>query len=285
MSAKKSHAPLSTDFLLDDDDSGTAWLQTWTLAMGVQAVLSSPLFKGGPGGSPQPGADPAYLGLESGSVWSPALTFSNTDTTNNITAFYSFPDSAADYGKGYSEANKFVALTGTGPGTEITSFLPVPNQVNAYVSRLDLQLIAQHNTADSTADLRIGKTVTTGADAWAYYPALNKGGDVWFNRNDAGAVYGGKGGMNWNPNHLNPGDYTYTVFLHEFGHALGLKHSFESGGVAGAVPKALDGLEYTVMGYGGFKELVGRRRQQSSNLHDPGCCRPSAHVWRRLHDE
>jgi serralysin len=85
-------------------------------------------------------------------------------------------------------------------------------------------------------------------------PALNKGGDVWFNRNDAHAVYGGKGGMNWDPDHQNPGDYTYTVYLHEFGHALGLKHSFESGGVAGAVPKELDTLEYTVMGYDAYQD-------------------------------
>jgi serralysin len=66
-------------------------------------------------------------------------------------------------------------------------------------------------------------------------------------------VFGGKGGMNWDPVHLTPGDYTYTVFMHEFGHSLGLKHSFESGGVGGAVPHAFDSLEYTLMSYDAYQ--------------------------------
>ena len=260
MSAKKPHP----DSLLgDNDDADTSW-QAWTLAMGAQAVLSSPHFKGGPGGSPPPsGADPAYLGLESGSVWTTALT-STVETTSTVTALFSFPNAASDYGKAYSETNKFVAFN----NTEIASFLSVPALANTYMSGLNLVQAAQ--SADSTADLRIGKTVTQGADAWAYYPALNKGGDVWFNRNDAGAVFGGKGGMNWDPNHLNPGDYTYTVYLHEFGHALGLKHSFENGGVAGPVPKALDTLEYTVMGYDAYQDPTDSTVDQRNWWADDG---------------
>jgi serralysin len=123
--------------------------------------------------------------------------------------------------------------------------------VNSYLSGLNL--VQNTGTSDSTADIRIAKTVTTGADAWAYYPATGRGGDAWFNRNDSGATFGGKGGMNWDPAHLTPGDYTYTVLMHEFGHSLGLKHSFESGGVAGAVPHAFDSLEYTVMSYDAYQ--------------------------------
>ena len=38
--------------------------------------------------------------------------------------------------------------------------------------------------------------------------------------------------------------------LHELGHALGLKHAQEAGGVAAtAVPSAQDSLEFTVMTY------------------------------------
>jgi serralysin len=247
MSARKPHAAL---FGSDDDDGGTQSLDLLTLIMGTQSAHDFALFKAAakPSGGGQT-ADPAYLGVDSGALWTPALT-AGSDPTGTITASFSFPNAASDYGKGYSETSKFVAFN----ATEISKFLSVPALANSYMANLNLVGVAQDSTADSTADMRIAKTVTQGADAWAYYPALNKGGDVWFNRNDAHAVYGGKGGMNWDPDHQNPGDYTYTVYLHEFGHALGLKHSFESGGVAGAVPKVLDTLEYTVMGYDAYQD-------------------------------
>jgi serralysin len=46
------------------------------------------------------------------------------------------------------------------------------------------------------------------------------------------------------------GNYYFTTALHELGHALGLKHSQETGGVANvAVPAAHDDSEYTFMSY------------------------------------
>ena len=46
------------------------------------------------------------------------------------------------------------------------------------------------------------------------------------------------------------GNYYFTTALHELGHAFGLKHSNETGGVANvAVPAAHDDSEYTVMSY------------------------------------
>jgi hypothetical protein len=178
-------------------------LDTLTLIMGAQSAHDFALFRAAakPSGGGQT-ADPAYLGVDSGTLWTPNLTYTSLDTTTAMTALYSFPNAASDYGKGYSETSKFVAFN----ATEISKFLSVPDLANSYMATLNLVQALQ--SADSTADLRIAKTVTQGADAWAYYPALNKGGDVWFNRNDAGATYGGKGGMNWDPTHENPGDYT-----------------------------------------------------------------------------
>jgi serralysin len=87
------------------------------------------------------------------------------------------------------------------------------------------------------ADIRIAQSSEANPTAHAYYPGANEGGDIWF-----GTSY----------NYRNPklGDYYHLTHIHELGHALGLKHSQEIGGVANkAVPAAHDALEYTVMSY------------------------------------
>jgi len=77
------------------------------------------------------------------------------------------------------------------------------------------------------------------AAAWASYPNnyWASGGDVWLSQ----SVIGGKPSSYW-----NPGEYGFSLLLHEFGHALGLKHPFD-----GSV--TLTGAEntgqYTVMAY------------------------------------
>ena len=46
------------------------------------------------------------------------------------------------------------------------------------------------------------------------------------------------------------GNYYFVTAMHELGHAFGLKHAQETGGVDNvAVPTAHDDLEYTVMSY------------------------------------
>ena len=200
---------------------------------------------------PPPGNDPTpyWSDVDSGQLWTSSITSTQGDAQGNLTVTFSFPDAASDYGHGYSEAGKFVAFD----SDERMSFRTVTAQVNSFLSGLNLT--ENIGSSDGAADSRIAKTITPGADAWAYYPALNKGGDAWFNRNDGGVPHGGMGGMNWDPAHLSPGDYTYTVFMHEFGHALGLKHSFENGGVGGTpLPKTFDTLEYTVMGYDAYQD-------------------------------
>src|SRR5207245_6617548 len=63
------------------------------------------------------------------------------------------------------------------------------------------------------------------------------GGDVWF-------------GTHYEYTQAQLGNYYFTTALHELGHAFGLKHSQETGGVANvAVPSAHDDSEYTVMSY------------------------------------
>ena len=74
--------------------------------------------------------------------------------------------------------------------------------------------------------------------SYAYYPAnVPAGGDIWF-------------GTAYNYSQAKLGNYYFATALHELGHALGLKHSQETGGVANvAVPAAHDNSEFTIMSY------------------------------------
>jgi serralysin len=77
------------------------------------------------------------------------------------------------------------------------------------------------------------------ADAYALYPSERAdGGDAWFTTS----------GYYDNP---LVGTGGYTGIMHETGHALGLKHSFENS-VNGPVPANHDSLEYTVMSYSSY---------------------------------
>ena len=92
-----------------------------------------------------------------------------------------------------------------------------------------------------SADIRLAHSSDANPTAYSYYPdGTSEGGDVWF-------------GTSYNYTQPRTGDYSTYVHIHEIGHALGLKHSFEAGGVANeGVPAAHDCLEYTVMSYRSF---------------------------------
>jgi hypothetical protein len=83
----------------------------------------------------------------------------------------------------------------------------------------------------------MSENVGDGAAAHAYYPGgYVQAGDVWINPtywNDDG------GG-------IPRGSFDYLVLLHEIGHALGLKHSFEDAPIISA---QYDSYKYTVMSY------------------------------------
>jgi serralysin len=48
---------------------------------------------------------------------------------------------------------------------------------------------------------------------------------------------------------VKPGSYEYMTIIHEVGHALGLKHSFEAGEGDTVMPAQYDHYQWTVMAY------------------------------------
>lgn len=106
------------------------------------------------------------------------------------------------------------------------------------VSNLELNEVTE--TASSVGDIRFAYTgkAASGGGAWAYTPIANPlGGDTWFSTN---------GAMSMDEVAWTPGSYAFGTVVHEWGHALGLKHSFEG---SKTLPLALESRSFTVMSY------------------------------------
>ncbi|MCP3445724.1 FG-GAP-like repeat-containing protein [Bradyrhizobium sp. CCGUVB14] len=159
-------------------------------------------------------------GLLAGSKWSGTIS-------------YSFPDSPGDYVNPYAG--------GSGEPTAI-GFASAPSQMQAAINYA-IALIQSYTNASiqyagtNGADIMIAQS-SLPPTSYAYYPGnYAAGGDVWF-------------GTQYDYTQAQLGNYYFTTALHELGHAFGLKHSQETGGVANvAVPTAHDDSEYTVMSY------------------------------------
>ncbi|WP_081851143.1 M10 family metallopeptidase [Bradyrhizobium sp. URHD0069] len=164
--------------------------------------------------------NPEIDGLLGGTKWSGTIT-------------YSFPDSPSDYSANY---------LGNGESTA-AGFSAAPFAMQQAISYA-FALISSYTNAPiqfagtNGADIAIAKSPAANPTSYAYYPAsVPAGGDIWF-------------GTAYDYSLAALGNYYFTIALHELGHALGLKHSQETGGVANvAVPAAHDDLEYTVMSY------------------------------------
>ncbi|TXI20605.1 MAG: protease [Nitrosomonas sp.] len=149
---------------------------------------------------------------------------------------FSFPDSFSnDYEAGYanaaSHAASFQVLNAIQQGAARNWVTGGFNKI----SMLNQNELTGANDRDATIRLA---TSNDPATAYAYYPGSTvEGGDIWF-----GTTY----------NYTNPivGTYAYYTFGHELGHALGLKHGHETGGVRGVALNAdRDSMEFSIMTY------------------------------------
>jgi serralysin len=165
--------------------------------------------------------------LDSGYKWS------------GSTITYSFPTTAA--GIYYTEENKgFIAAT----LTQQALFKIALQSWDDLISLNFLEVASGYKGSDySTSNIDIAYTTSMSDYAHAYYPTV---GSVWFN-----ATYDSGSGTN---NLVSPsiGDYGYEVFLHEFGHTLGLNHMGNYNGSGNWTPSSYQDTEvYSVMSYFG----------------------------------
>jgi serralysin len=163
-------------------------------------------------------------GLLIGRKWSSnSVTFSFTDSIDDYESGY--PDRAS-HGASYQSLNatqRSVARSWIGSG-------------GAYYNVSNLSFSELTGASDRDATIRMAMSNVPGT-AFAYYPANTvQAGDAWFNTSDY--------------NSPQVGNYAYHTFGHELGHALGLKHGHETGGVSGvAMNSDRDSMEFSIMTY------------------------------------
>ncbi|MCF2151527.1 M10 family metallopeptidase C-terminal domain-containing protein [Desmonostoc muscorum LEGE 12446] len=163
-------------------------------------------------------------GLLIGTEWlSNTVTFSFTSSfTNDYEDESGYPDSVV-------HASSFQTLNATQRAVARQWF-------DMYESVSGLNMVELTGASDRDATIRIAESNDPGT-AYAYYPGNSvAAGDVWFNTSD----------------YNNPviGNYAYHTFGHEFGHALGLKHGHETGGISNVAMDAnRDSMEFSIMTY------------------------------------
>jgi serralysin len=165
-------------------------------------------------------------GLLSGVKWaSNSVSFSFTDSINDYESGY---ENRASHGASFQTLNasqRAAARAWIGTG-------------GAFYNISNLSPYELTGANDRDATIRMARSNDPGA-AYAYYPGnYVEAGDAWFN----------------NTYHNIPspaiGNYGYLVFGHELGHALGLKHGHETGGVRNvAMNSDRDSMEFSIMTY------------------------------------
>lgn len=175
-------------------------------------------------------------GIDSGYEW--------TGTSGGKTVInYKFWDSLPGYySSSSSESNNFQPFT----SSQKAAALKIINMLES-VADVDFREVSSESSVDiGFAQANLG----SGIGAWAYYPGSSgKSGDVWTNNYYSATKSVGEGG------------YGFLLLLHEIGHAMGLKHTFDgSYKLSGSEDLAL--YRYVLHMAGVFGELYALRHRR-----------------------
>lgn len=162
-----------------------------------------------------------------------------SDTGSDVTTIsFSFPDQNSlfstdpDQGYGTSGQEPHAGLAGLSDAAQ-NLFLAALDNISSFSKLVFTQV---EDSGNSAGTIRVAFTGIADEDsvAWAYLPGnYQAAGDIWV----------------LSENHSeNDVDFGQTL-THELGHALGLKHPFETDNGTEALASNLDGIDYTVMAY------------------------------------
>lgn len=161
-------------------------------------------------------------------------------SSSSVPLYYSFPGSGewTGYPTGEEPESGFRGINLRQQGVIATIF----QEISSYVAQISFGNAGSAGVAAAEATFRFGHS-NLPETAYAYTPYHDEAaGDVWFNSTSR--------------NYDDPvrGNYAYFTFLHEIGHALGLKHPHEPESF-GNMPLDKDHLSFTVMSYRSYANM------------------------------
>lgn len=166
------------------------------------------------------------------------LAWSTKDAGGTTQISYSFPWAGgvtSQFTAPYGRAENTASVTGAVNAAQAPM---IAKAFEAWSNVANIKFTPVTETADGTVgDIRVAFTSAISAGYWGYSLGVSDGranahGDIWIDDTYIGQSFA-------------PGTYNYMAMLHEIGHSLGLKHTFE----APKIPVGFDNQRYSIMSY------------------------------------
>jgi serralysin len=159
-----------------------------------------------------------------------------------VTLDYSLPTFNSFWNQPYGSSNEpfngFIATTALEQSA-------IRLALSTWARFANVNFVETSDTQFNVGEIRFAKStsLTNNESAHGYFPSGGpQAGDIWFNPTNQ---------FNHDGGGVPLGSFDYETILHEIGHALGLKHTFDdaNNGPANHIPAALDNYFYSIMSY------------------------------------